>query len=123
MNSDGHTKGSIARDAIIAVMEGKFSYNHKFVDWQPKIRYDATGRTRAGARLIHVIRKYSPASGSDRNHPFAHADREYAIHVTNRSHLPITCRLNIVSAACAAMGRRKGRKQTGSKTAVKVEAK
>ena len=64
MNSDGHTKGSIARDATITVMEGKFSDNHKFVNWQPKIRYDSEGRIREGAKLIHVIQKYFQASGA-----------------------------------------------------------
>ena len=103
-------------------MAGEYGYKHKYKDWQTKIRYDAEGKTRESAKLIHAIQKYSPASGSDRNHPFAHADRECSIHVINRSHFPITCRLSIASAACAAMGRRKGRIQTGLKTAVKVEA-
>ena len=36
MNSDGHTKGSIPRDAILAAMNGRVTYTQPFKDWHAK---------------------------------------------------------------------------------------
>ena len=59
MSADGHTKGSIPRDAILSLMNGLFQYAHATKDFTPK---------------IVLLRKsyHDPTSGGDGNHPYAH---------------------------------------------------
>ena len=69
-NSDGHTKDSISRDAILAAMAGEFNHKHAYKDWQTRIRYDAEGKTRESTEAVKLYQKHHPASASDGNHPF-----------------------------------------------------
>ncbi|CAK0884433.1 unnamed protein product [Prorocentrum cordatum] len=73
MNSDGHTKGCMPRDAIVLSMDGYFKYDHEYKDFVPKVpnQRDAQRQqqqpTASSATEPQHLSRPSPASfGTDR---------------------------------------------------------
>eukprot|EP00959_Pyramimonas_sp_CCMP1952_P153757 3217032-Pyramimonas_sp.AAC.1 len=74
MNSDGHTKGCIPRDAITLAMDGYFKYDHEYKDFVPKVPYQTNADKQQ--KTVYLAKSYhDPTTGGNGNHPFAHGSR------------------------------------------------